>query len=92
MKILYDTDEYVVVHVVANADQDGEVRTSMGMPDHCFEIVDKTKNKEIFLRGAWASVFQRQIHDWQLKTPDQAEVDIVLQGFCELAQIPLLIQ
>lgn len=91
MKVLFDSDDYVVVHVVANAGQDGEVAPSV-LPDHCFEIVDKTKNKEVLLRGPWADVFQRQINDWQLHMPAQTDVEIVLQGFCELAQIPLTIQ
>lgn len=90
MKILFDSNDFCVLHLVANAVQDGTVPPPL-LPDHCFEIVDKKANKEIFLRGEWASAFQRQINDWHHNAPAVAEVEVVLGGFCALAQLPVLI-
>lgn len=87
--MLFDSDSFVVVHLQANepaADEPPprEIR-------HGFEIVDKRTNKEVYLDGPWAEAFQRQISTWQLNTPTQEEVEVILDGYAELAQIPLVI-
>lgn len=58
---------------------------------HGFEIVDKRSNKEVYLHGAWAETFQRQINAWRLDVPTQEEVEETLGGYAELAQTPLVI-
>jgi hypothetical protein len=90
MQMLYDSDNYVVVHVQCNAAPDGEPQPEV--PRNGFEIVDKKTNKEVFLDGDWAAAFQRQINAWQLNTPTQEEVEECLEGYAELAQLPLMIQ
>lgn len=84
MQMLFDNEKYVVVHQALNPE-------SRWSPDHCFEIIDKATNKEVFLRGSWADAFQRVIQTWQLDTPLEEEVESTLAGYCLLAQIPLTI-
>jgi hypothetical protein len=87
VNMLYDSDDYVVVYYPIEIVVGGrrKTRTRDG-----FEIVDKDAGKSVYLDGPWAEAFQRQISAWQVKTPLQEEVDEVLEGLCELAQIPLV--
>ena len=88
MQMLYDSDAFVVVHMLAN-ETEGE--TAPRSPRHGFEIVDKRTNKEVYLDGPWADSIQKQINAWQLNTPTQEEVEEKLEGYCELAQNPLVL-
>ncbi len=88
MHMLYDSDSFVVVHLLANATADGE--PAPGLARHGFEIVDKRSNKEVYLDGSWADAFQRQILAWQDKTPTQEEVEETLDRYAGLAQNPLV--
>ena len=88
MQMLYDSDSFVVVHMQANAPADGEPEP--GIARHGFEIVDKRSNKEVYLDGTWAELFQRQILAWQQQTPTQEEVEDTLERYAELAQNPLV--
>ncbi|MDP3619342.1 MAG: DUF3567 domain-containing protein [Ramlibacter sp.] len=88
MQMLYDSESFVVVHMQANEPLDGEPMPRLAR--HGFEIVDKRSNKEVYLDGAWADTFQRQITAWQLNTPTQEEVEETLDGYAELAQNPLV--
>ena len=88
MQMLYDSDAFVVVHMLANETDEGEPQKES--PRHGFEIVDKRTNREVYLDGSWADAFQRQISAWQLNTPTQEEVEETLDGYAELAQNPLV--
>ncbi len=88
MHMLYDSDSFVVVHMLANQTAEGEQAPDVAR--HGFEIVDKRVNKEVYLDGSWAEVFQRQILAWQRQTPTQAEVEDMLDRYAELAQNPLV--
>ena len=102
MHTLYDSDTYSVTHMLANAvtpeatpAADGEgveaVRPVPTLARHGFEIVDKRTNKEVYLDGSWAELFQQHISAWQLNTPTQEEVEDTLEQYAELAQNPVLI-
>lgn len=90
MQMLYDSDTFVVVHMVADA-----VEPAAGMPSapqmarHGFEIVDKRHGKEVFLDGSWAELFQERLKSWQDKTPSQEEIEATLEGYAQLAQTPI---
>ena len=88
MQMLYDSDAFVVVHMQANEPAEGE--PAPAIPRHGFEIVDKRSNKEVYLDGSWAELFQRQINAWQEDTPTQEEVEDTLDRYAELAQNPLV--
>lgn len=88
MHMLYDSESFVVVHMLANQPAEGEQEPDVAR--HGFEIVDKRVNKEVYLDGSWAEVFQRQILAWQRQTPTQEEVENMLERYAELAQNPLV--
>ena len=61
MNMLYDSDAFAVVHILANAPLEGELVVADGpqMPRHGFEIVDKRSGKEVYLDGSWAEPVYR---------------------------------
>ena len=92
MQMLYDSESFVVVHMVPDTAEDDS--TGVEVPQlarHGFEIVDKRSGKEVYLDGSWAELFQQQITAWQLNTPTQEEVEDTLEGYAELAQNPVLV-
>ena len=102
MHTLYDSETYSVTHMLANAvaaEAPFEVTNEHVMAvllvpalaRHGFEIVDKRTNKEVYLDGSWAELFQQQISAWQQKTPTQEEVEDTLEQYAELAQNPVLV-
>ncbi|MBL8388894.1 MAG: DUF3567 domain-containing protein [Hydrogenophaga sp.] len=93
MHMLYDSDAFAVVHILANAPVDGEIERFDGpqIPRHGFEIVDKRSGKEVYLDGSWAEMFQQQISAWQQNTPSQEEVEDTLEGYATLAQMPVVV-
>jgi hypothetical protein len=101
MKMLYDSESFVVMHMQPQASayegaNEGDAAAVQGRPQwpvlerHGFEIVDKRKGKEVYLDGAWSELFQRQILAWQQNTPTQAEVEGTLAQYAELAQNPVV--
>ena len=103
MHMLYDSDTYSVTHMLANgmAAEPDLVQASTETPKtppgptlarHGFEIVDKRTNKEVYLDGSWAELFQQHISAWQKNTPTQEEVEDTLEQYAELAQNPILVQ
>lgn len=102
MHTLYDSDTYSVTHMLANAVAtdaasvaDGEgAGPAIPVPTlarHGFEIVDKRANKEVYLDGSWAELFQQHISAWQQNTPTQEEVEDTLEQYAELAQNPVVV-
>jgi len=94
MHMLYDSDSFAVVHILANA-TDPEAAANGDdlpqMPRHGFEIVDKRSGKEVYLDGSWAEMFQQQILAWQRDTPTQEEVEDALDRYAGLAQNPVVV-
>lgn len=96
MHMLYDSDAFAVVHLLANTPETprvgGErVPDGPAMPRHGFEIVDKRSGKEVYLDGSWAELFQRQIEAWQQSTPTQEEVEDMLEQYATLAHTPVVV-
>ncbi len=99
MHTLYDSESFMVTHMLANAvaadvppDELKEGEQVLIVPRlarHGFEIVDKRSNKEVYLDGSWAELFQQQISAWQEKTPTQEEVEDTLEQYATLAQNPV---
>jgi hypothetical protein len=99
MKMLYDSESFVVVHMQSYAlaqegmDEAVPVTDALQAPTlerHGFEIVDKRSGKEVYLDGSWAELFQRHILAWQQNTPTQEEVEDTLAQYAELAQNPVV--
>lgn len=100
MNMLYDSDSFVVVHMLPDAAQEIHGPTLPGTPErdpttqlvrHGFEIVDKRTGKQLYLDGSWAEMFQLQIQAWQRNTPTQEEVEDTLDGYTGLAQHPVVV-
>ena len=101
MHTLYDSETYSVTHMLANAVtaeiQPDDMKAGeqlLIVPQlvrHGFEIVDKRANKEVYLDGSWAELFQQQISAWQNNTPTQEEVEDKLEQYAELAQNPVVV-
>ncbi len=94
MNMLYESETFAVVHILANAPTEGGDAAAGGggpqIPRHGFEIVDKRSGKEVYLDGSWAEMFQQQIVAWQQSTPSQEEVEDTLEGYATLAQMPVV--
>ncbi len=88
MHTLYDSDTYSVTHMLANG---AAVDATPILVRHGFEIVDKRANKEVYLDGSWAELFQMHISAWQQNTPTQEEVEDTLEQYAELAQNPVVV-
>ena len=91
MQMLYDSESFVVVHMVPDDDETITENTVPQMARHGFEIVDKRSGKEVYLDGSWAEMFQEKILDWQRNTPTQEEVEDTLDGYAGLAQNPVIV-
>ena len=94
MKMLYDSDSFVVVHMLPDADLGAAAEKTAPPPQlmrHGFEIVDKRSGKEVYLDGSWAEMFQKQILAWQQDAPTEEEVEEILDTYTGLAQQPVII-
>ena len=95
MQMLYDSDSFVVVHILPEAFEspgsDAQQPQVPQLPRHGFEIVDKRSGKEVYLDGSWAELFQQQIAAWQLNTPTEEEVEDALDRYAGLAQNPVVV-
>ena len=92
MNMLYDSESFAVMHLQAGAfEQDPQPEGHPALARHGFEIVDKRSNKEVFLDGSWAELFQQQMQAWQQHSPTHEEVEDTLEGYTGLAQQPVLV-
>lgn len=89
MQMLYDSDTFLVVHMVANEPFGLVPHDPYETPRHGYEIVDKRVNKEVYLDGAWAVAFSQQMSAWREDIPEQSEIEELLDSYCTLAQYPL---
>ena len=96
MQMLYDSDSFVVVHLVPDLDltpgsAEAQEPAVPQLARHGFEIVDKRSGKEVYLDGSWAEMFQQIILGWQLNAPTEEEEESTLERYSGLAQNPVLV-
>jgi hypothetical protein len=92
MNLLYESETFAVMHVLANAPSETVPASSQPVLErHGFEIVDKRSGKEVYLDGSWAEMFQMHIQAWQQNTPTQEEVEDTLERYTGLAQQPVVV-
>lgn len=92
MHTLYDSDTYIVNHLLPVAEGEATTVEEAERPvllRHGFEIVDKHSGKEVYLDGSWAELFQQRLAEWQRSTPTQEEVEDTLAQYAELAHTPV---
>lgn len=91
MQMLYDSDAFVVVHMVAD-EAHAPANMAPSQPvRHGFEIVDKRHGKEVFLEGLWADLFEERLQRWREEAPSQDEIETTLEGYAQLAQTPVVL-
>ena len=91
MNLLYESDSFTVMHMLANAENEASPPQGPVLERHGFEIVDKRSGKEVYLDGSWAELFQQHIVAWQVNMPTQEEVEETLEQYAELAQNPVVV-
>lgn len=92
MNLLYESEAFAVMHVLANdSSKDAPGPGQPVLQRHGFEIVDKRSGKEVYLDGSWAEMFQQQLQAWQQHSPTQEEVEDTLEGYSGLAQQPVVV-
>ena len=97
MHMLYDSESFVVVHMLTEHPISSPAATSGGacatalLPRHGFEIVDKASGKEVYLDGAWAELFQQEVNTWETEGSSQEEIEATLAKYAELAQNPVVL-
>ena len=91
MQMLYDSEAFVVLHMVADEPTPPGTPQSMQAVRHGFEIVDKRHGKEVFLEGSWARLFEESLQRWRENAPTQAEIEATLEGYAQLAHTPVVL-
>lgn len=71
MHIMLDSPYYCVVDLIM---QEGE-------PSAGIEIVDKSKQRELFLQGEAADAFRTQIEHLSIQQPDLDDLEAFLQAY-----------
>ena len=84
MEAIYLSESFVVVQLQPGAEDQPPVDLRRG-----FEIVDRRSNREVYLDGAWAELFARQIEDWRERSAPRDEVEAMLEGYTQLSQAKL---
>ena len=90
MQTLYESDTFSVLQIHANApEESAPAPTVPQLARNGFEIVDKRSNKEFYLDGSWAEMFQQRLSAWAQNTPTQEEVEDTLESYSGLAHTPV---
>ena len=86
MHMLYDSESFVVVHMLTEHPSTSPAATAGGasaealLPRHGFEIV-----------GAWAELFQQEVNTWENEGTSQEDIEATLSKYAELAQNPVVL-
>ena len=84
MLMLYNSDNFTVVHFETDADTGAPARGG-------YEIVDKFARKEIFLEGDLAVQFKAGVDALVEQGPTEEELDAYIGRFGAMAQQPLVL-
>ena len=82
MNLIYNSDQYSVVEF--GADKGREALRFGG-----YEILDKSGRREIFINGALAATFRKNVQDLIATEPSMEEIDDFLGSFDELMCQPV---
>jgi Protein of unknown function (DUF3567) len=105
MQIIYDSEDYAVMHVSAapfdkpyiNLAEPQAIRFPQihdpfrqgKLSRTGFEIVDKKTGNEVYLDGSWAEMFQEKLTLWRKTEPTSEEVELTIEGYAALATQPI---
>jgi Protein of unknown function (DUF3567) len=79
LQMLYDSDAFAVMHMVADAEPATDAQRPTLVRHGC----------EVFLEGSWAELFQERLQHWREHAPTQDEIEATLEGYAQLAQTPI---
>ncbi len=85
--MLYNSDSFAVVRFDPAPDAGGLAGEGGGG----IEIVDKFARREIYLRGAVAERFEREVQALVAEGPSEESLDDLIAGFAGLAPQPLVL-
>ncbi|MFM2084089.1 MAG: hypothetical protein RLY95_907 [Pseudomonadota bacterium] len=106
MQIIYDSEDYAVLHMNAPPYDKPFINLTEPQPQapaadfdpfkgkmlrHGYEIVDKRSGREVYLDGSWAELFQAKLDGWQRKAPSIDEIEKTLEGYAALAATPIMV-
>ncbi len=106
MQIIYDSEDYAVLHMYAPPYDKPFINLSQPQAQPAasefdpfngkllrdgFEIVDKRSGREVYLDGSWAEMFQEKLINWQRKPPSVEEIESTLEGYAALAATPIMV-
>jgi hypothetical protein len=83
MNLIYNSDQYSVVEF--GADDGREALRSGG-----YEIMDKPGRREIFIGGALAEAFRKNVEDLIATEPSVEEIDDFLGNYNSLMSQPIV--
>jgi hypothetical protein len=90
MNVLYESDNFLVVHneYVLPITQIG--RFDVDPARACFELIRKSVEVPdlVALSGPLACAFRKRLDGWKQNTPSQAQVEAVLDGYLHLGPVP----
>lgn len=91
MQMLYNSDNYAVVHIEMLAEDAPALPAPVvALRRGGYEIVDKFARKELFLEGALAERFKEGVEALIEGSPSIEEFDAYLERFASLAQQPVV--
>lgn len=85
MNMIYNSPNYCVVEFAAFAARDGNEQAGG------FEIMDKNAKREIYLGGALADTFRKDVASLIDREPSTEEIDEFLSRFDGAMQQPLVL-
>jgi hypothetical protein len=92
MHMLYNSDNFAVVHFDMPADVAGVGEIAGNeLTQGGYEIVDKFARKGIFIQGALAESFKQGVEALIKTGPSEEEVDDYIERFSSLMQQPVVL-
>lgn len=89
MRMLYNSDSFVVVRFDVPTEQASDATPAIGRGG--FEIVDKLAQREIFIEGPIADSFQQGVQALAEQDSSPEDFDEFIGRYCVLAQQPVIL-
>lgn len=90
MHMLYNSDNYAVVHIELDAGLPDLAPVDQVLTRGGYEIVDKFARKELFIEGALAESFKEGVEALIESSPSVEEFDAYLERFAGMALQPVV--
>jgi hypothetical protein len=91
MQMLYNSENFAVVHIEVVGGSDPAPGSADVLRRGGYEIVDKQSRREIFIEGAVAEHFKAGVEALIQLSPSAEEIDDYLSTYTVLAQHPVVL-